>query len=183
MRRSRRPPSSSVGCAVTTCGRSDPMWPTGAGGAVGGAPQGRDARRLPWHMVVLRRPAESTSRVPVLGRHAGLDRPARRQAAIFEVAQGVPSGPLIRFFVACVEPVLGDKTPRAGIADIIDREKKARAKGEADKRSGVAYGVLNSEKIFQNPICQCASSELYPPSTEVDHADTGTSAHCTNAGI
>jgi hypothetical protein len=45
-----------------------------------------------------------------------------------------PSGPLIRFFVARVEPILGDKTPGAGIGDIIDREKKSRAKGEANKR-------------------------------------------------
>lgn len=48
--------------------------------------------------------------------------------------EGAPSGPLVRFFVACVEPILGNKTPGAGIADIIDREREARAKSEDDKR-------------------------------------------------
>jgi hypothetical protein len=45
-----------------------------------------------------------------------------------------PSGPLVRFFVACVEPILRKQTPQAGIADIIDREREARAKTEDDKR-------------------------------------------------
>jgi hypothetical protein len=45
-----------------------------------------------------------------------------------------PSGPLIRFFVACVEPILGKQTPGAGIADIIEREREARAASEDDKR-------------------------------------------------
>jgi len=41
--------------------------------------------------------------------------------------KGKPGGPLVRFFTACVEPVLkADETPRAGIADIIDREKESR---------------------------------------------------------
>jgi hypothetical protein len=40
---------------------------------------------------------------------------------------GAPGGPLVRFFTACVAPVLGDKTPRSsGIAEIIDRERAAR---------------------------------------------------------
>jgi hypothetical protein len=45
-----------------------------------------------------------------------------------------PSGPLVRFFVACVEPILGKQTPGAGIADIIEREREARIKSEDDKR-------------------------------------------------
>jgi hypothetical protein len=44
------------------------------------------------------------------------------------------SGPLVRFFVACVEPILGDETPRAGIADIIERERESRAATEDHKR-------------------------------------------------
>lgn len=46
----------------------------------------------------------------------------------------LPSGPLIRFLVACIEPILGDETPGAGLADIIDREREARAKTEDKKR-------------------------------------------------
>jgi hypothetical protein len=46
----------------------------------------------------------------------------------------LPSGPLVRFFTACVEPVLGDETPRAGVADIIERERADRARVEAEKR-------------------------------------------------
>jgi len=42
--------------------------------------------------------------------------------------QGEPTGPLVRFLTACVEPILGDETPRAGVADIIDRERDRRAK-------------------------------------------------------
>jgi hypothetical protein len=42
--------------------------------------------------------------------------------------QGEPTGPLVRFLTACVEPILGDETPRAGVADIIDRERNRRAK-------------------------------------------------------
>jgi hypothetical protein len=42
--------------------------------------------------------------------------------------QGKPTGPLVRFLTACVEPILGEETPRAGIADIIDRERHRRAK-------------------------------------------------------
>jgi hypothetical protein len=38
--------------------------------------------------------------------------------------QGEPRGPLVEFFIACIEPVLGAKTPRAGIVDIIERERK-----------------------------------------------------------
>ena len=41
--------------------------------------------------------------------------------------QGMPTGPLIRFLTACVEPILGEETPRAGVADIIDRERNRRA--------------------------------------------------------
>ena len=41
--------------------------------------------------------------------------------------RGKPGGPLVRFFTACVAPVLGvDETPQAGIADIIDRERESR---------------------------------------------------------
>jgi hypothetical protein len=41
--------------------------------------------------------------------------------------RGKPGGPLVRFFTACVAPVLGvDETPQAGIADIIDRESESR---------------------------------------------------------
>jgi hypothetical protein len=39
---------------------------------------------------------------------------------------GLPSGPLVRFFHACVWPVLGDETPAAGLADIVNRERKRR---------------------------------------------------------
>jgi hypothetical protein len=42
--------------------------------------------------------------------------------------QGTPTGPLVRFFIACVEPILGDETPRGGVADIIDRERNRRAR-------------------------------------------------------
>jgi hypothetical protein len=38
--------------------------------------------------------------------------------------QGELRGPLVKFFIACIEPVLGAKTPRAGIVDIIERERK-----------------------------------------------------------
>jgi hypothetical protein len=55
--------------------------------------------------------------------------------------KGLPYGPLIRFLVACVEPILGDETPGAGLADIIDRERRARAKTEDVKRrwSGMRF--------------------------------------------
>jgi hypothetical protein len=44
-------------------------------------------------------------------------------------------GPLIRFLVACVEPILGKQMPSIStIADIIDREREARAKTEDEKR-------------------------------------------------
>jgi hypothetical protein len=42
--------------------------------------------------------------------------------------QGKPTGPLVRFLAACVEPVLEAETPRAGVAAIIDRERKRRPK-------------------------------------------------------
>jgi hypothetical protein len=42
--------------------------------------------------------------------------------------QGKPTGPLVRFLTACVEPILGEEAPRAGVADIIDRERNRRAK-------------------------------------------------------
>jgi hypothetical protein len=42
--------------------------------------------------------------------------------------QGKPTGPLVRFLTACVEPILDQETPRAGVADIIDRERNRRAK-------------------------------------------------------
>ena len=42
--------------------------------------------------------------------------------------QGEPRGPLVEFFIACIEPVLGAKTPRAGIVDIIERERKHRVR-------------------------------------------------------
>jgi hypothetical protein len=47
---------------------------------------------------------------------------------------GTVIGPLVRFILACVEPVLGDATPHAGIADIIDRERDARAATEDYKQ-------------------------------------------------
>jgi hypothetical protein len=49
-------------------------------------------------------------------------------------AKGLPYGPLIRFLVACIEPILGDETPGGGLGDIIDREREARAKTEDEKR-------------------------------------------------
>jgi hypothetical protein len=48
--------------------------------------------------------------------------------------EGAPSGPLVRFFLACVEPVLDDRTPRAGLAGIINRERDARTHTEAEKK-------------------------------------------------
>jgi hypothetical protein len=43
------------------------------------------------------------------------------------ITKGEPRGPLVEFFVACVRPVLGDKTPRrGGIVDIIERERERR---------------------------------------------------------
>jgi hypothetical protein len=47
---------------------------------------------------------------------------------------GLPGGSLIRFLQACLEPVLGDETPEAGLADIIERERAARARVETEKR-------------------------------------------------
>ena len=47
--------------------------------------------------------------------------------AYSRTAEGEPRGPLIRFFTACVGPVLGDAAPNVyGIATIIEREKAAR---------------------------------------------------------
>jgi hypothetical protein len=34
------------------------------------------------------------------------------------------AGPVVAFFTACLRPVLGDETPAAGIADIIDGERR-----------------------------------------------------------
>jgi hypothetical protein len=43
---------------------------------------------------------------------------------------GSPYGPLIRFFIACVAPVMGDETPQpSGVAEIIDRERRRRRRG------------------------------------------------------
>lgn len=43
-----------------------------------------------------------------------------------ETNAGMPRGPLIRFFVACVGPILGGDTPKpSGIATILDRAKDA----------------------------------------------------------
>jgi hypothetical protein len=40
---------------------------------------------------------------------------------------GLPSGPFVRFFHACVAPILGNETPSAsGIADIIRRARRAK---------------------------------------------------------
>jgi hypothetical protein len=47
---------------------------------------------------------------------------------------GLLTGPLVRFFIACVEPILGSDTPRPGIADIIDRAREARAPTKRHKR-------------------------------------------------
>jgi hypothetical protein len=41
--------------------------------------------------------------------------------------QGKPTGPLVRFLTACVEPILDQETPRAGVADIIERERNRRS--------------------------------------------------------
>ena len=42
----------------------------------------------------------------------------------YSMQGGVPSGPLIRFFTACIKPVLGAEAPTAHtIASVIDREK------------------------------------------------------------
>jgi hypothetical protein len=57
---------------------------------------------------------------------------------------GAPTGPLVRFFVACVEPILGPKTPHAGIADIVDRERKRR---RGRLRSGYTEILLNISEI------------------------------------
>jgi hypothetical protein len=46
---------------------------------------------------------------------------------------GVPSGPLVRFFRAVVEPILGHEL-RGHVANIIKRERAARARAEAEKR-------------------------------------------------
>jgi hypothetical protein len=54
---------------------------------------------------------------------------------------GLPSGPLVRFFHACVRPVLGDETPVAGLADIVDREREARAHARRWKH----YGVMSAK--------------------------------------
>jgi hypothetical protein len=43
-------------------------------------------------------------------------------------------GPLVRFLTACLRPVLGVDTPTSGIADIVDRERKERARVEERKR-------------------------------------------------
>ena len=48
--------------------------------------------------------------------------------------EGSTHGPLVRFFVACVEPILGDKTPGAGIADIIDRERDGSGRDRRRQR-------------------------------------------------
>jgi hypothetical protein len=52
----------------------------------------------------------------------------------------LPYGPLIRFMQACLEPVLGDETPRAGLANTIQRERHARAQVEAEKRRWLGIG-------------------------------------------
>ncbi len=41
--------------------------------------------------------------------------------------EGTPTGPLLRFFNACVGPILGDEAPSTfGVALIVDREKRRR---------------------------------------------------------
>ena len=46
--------------------------------------------------------------------------------------QGEPRGPLVDFFTACVKPVLGAETPRAGIVDIIERARERRQRFRAE---------------------------------------------------
>jgi hypothetical protein len=53
-------------------------------------------------------------------------------------------GPLVRFFVACVKPILGDDTPTSGIADIVDRERKERDRVEQHKRPN---GAMTSKNL------------------------------------
>jgi hypothetical protein len=56
--------------------------------------------------------------------------------------KGKPVGPLVRFFTACVEPVLGpDETPRTGIADIIERERESRRRTNCFKQKLGRIGV------------------------------------------
>jgi hypothetical protein len=52
----------------------------------------------------------------------------------YSMTRGRPHGPLVRFMLACIEPVLGDAIPTPGIADIIKRERDARDWVEAEKR-------------------------------------------------
>ena len=56
------------------------------------------------------------------------------ELAYSKAEKGPPSGPLVRFLVACIEPILGDNTPGGGLGDIIDREREARAATEDFKR-------------------------------------------------
>jgi hypothetical protein len=58
--------------------------------------------------------------------------------------QGLPGGPLIRFFTACIGPVLGDDAPTLeGIIKIIKRERKRRRLSAALREGRVrAYAPL-----------------------------------------
>jgi hypothetical protein len=49
-----------------------------------------------------------------------------QKLAYSRTRKGAPYGPLIRFFTACVGPLLGDEMPTShGIGSIIDREQRA----------------------------------------------------------
>ena len=57
--------------------------------------------------------------------HRRLEQPLRYRRA--ETNKGMPGGPLIRFFAACIGPVLGEDAPTLrGIAKIIDRARDPR---------------------------------------------------------
>ena len=57
---------------------------------------------------------------------------------------GKPAGPLIRFVVACTNPVLGaDALKLRGVADIVDRRKKIRAHTISEVR---AHTISNAKK-------------------------------------
>jgi len=84
--------------------------------------------------------------------------------------QGEPRGPLVEFFIACIEPVLGAKTPRAGIVDIIERERKQqqllREQLEAYKakhKSPRTRGVITAKKNFDSSPCELTSWKPYRP--------------------
>ena len=68
------------------------------------------------------------------------------------IVRGEPRGPMVEFFVACVRPVLGDKTPRrGGIIDIIERERERQQRFRKERQSAKtpgARGAITIEKII-----------------------------------